>query len=349
MNRALVSVIVPLYNCENTIRRCMDSLLKQTYTELELIIVDDGSTDHTALIVKEYADMDRRVHYYDYPEKSGVSNARNCGLREATGTYVMFTDGDDDVQPQFIEKMVQAVEQTADCDMAVCAYYREVWGKKFQVDRLEKSGIYTRNEHLVQTLKDPGHHYFGVVWNKIFRLQIIRDNHLSFSPEITLGEDFVFVLQYLESVNRIRVVSNCLYDYCYIQETSLSRKSSKQLCDCIDEMNNREKIYQQYQKTFFITGMNECYNKKMYAYWINFEIRQQYSLKHEYVWNPEDKRIWEMRLSEQREVQEAHKLYSEAERFMLYVQYSIVNTMKQNAKKIIHGILTNQCANGSSI
>ena len=119
---SLISIIVPVYNQEKYLPRCLDSILNQTYKNLEIVCIDDKSTDASAEIIKRYADKDSRVVYYRNTGK-GVSSARNYGIEKAKGDYIGFVDSDDFIQPQMYEFMLRAIVEN-DCEMVACGYER---------------------------------------------------------------------------------------------------------------------------------------------------------------------------------------------------------------------------------
>lgn len=211
----LLSIIVPVYNCEKYAGRCIRSLLRQTCQDFEVILVNNGSTDRSLRILETYAAKDNRLRVLSQ-ENRGISGSRNTGLDAGRGKYLCFVDADDYVDPSFAETLLHAV-QTNDCDMAVCDYamtFRtreiravlELSDEVSDVRQMEDERFYLR--------------YFArnpVVWNKIYRRDMICDAGIRF--EIPHGEDLLFHLRLLPHVKRIATVSKTLYHY-------VQRKSS---------------------------------------------------------------------------------------------------------------------------
>lgn len=328
----LVTVIVPAYNSSRTIERCIRSLLKQTYSHKEIIIVDDGSTDNTPFICHKYMES-FDIKYYSAPH-GGVSAIRNLGLEKANGEYVMFVDADDYVKKNFIEKMVSALE-TAKCDMCICSYLRVVYNDCYPIKEFQKGGIVSRNKYLIDTLKDPGHHYFGVIWNKIFKTDIIRNNNIRFSKDITLGEDFVFSLEYLRYAKKVNVIEDKLIYYCYQDVNTLSRIKEKKISDCEKEMDNRNLIYKTYVDVMKNTGLFSKYQKQINRYWIFFYLRQKYDLIFKYKWSKEEKTLWLKEISDNKNVIEALKKYKKSEITTQYACYIVTQTTKNIIKEVI--------------
>lgn len=330
-----VSVIVPAYNSGRTIERCIKSLIGQTYAAKEIIIVDDGSTDNTPNICQKY-EQNGQLKYYKAVH-GGVSKVRNLGLSKATGEYVMFVDADDYVKDTFLEKMVDALE-SADADMCICKYLRVVYNDQYPIKSLQKSGIIDRNKYLTDTLKDPGHHYFGVIWNKIFKTKIIREYDIKFRSDITLGEDFVFSLEYLLYAGKIIVIDDKLIYYCYQDSNTLSRIREKKIADCENEMTNRNLIYETYVKVMEKAGLYNRYEKLINRYWIVFYLRQKYDLVAKYKWSKEDKKLWMREILDNGNVKAALRIYKKPEITAQYMYYIVTQTTKNMLKAVIKKI-----------
>ncbi len=334
----VVTIIVPVYNAEQYLGRCIDSLLTQSYSEsdkLNILVIDDGSSDNTRLIGERYADKCSNVTYIR-TDHVGVSAARNYGLELATGKYVMFADGDDYAQKDFVSKMVHELEADDDIIMAVCRYNRIIWDRSYRVETLISPGIRTSREYLTDTLKNPGHHYFGVVWNKIFRLDIIRELGLTFKEYITLGEDFVFSLEYLRHSGQVSVINDKLYNYCYGHISSLSRVMQKTIEDCQNEMQNRKYIFEEYITSFKNEGIYSKYESIIYRYWIVFHNRQLYSCRHEYEWQREDITRWINQLENDELIIRAKKIVPSTYIKRHYCTFAMDQFVKRIIKSILH-------------
>ncbi len=332
LKQPAVSIVVPAWQSEKTIGRCLTSLRRQTYDDIEIIVIDDGSSDSTRDVVLHAADKDSRIQYH-YQDNKGVSAARNMGIEKASGKYLMFLDADDYARRDFVEKLVNTMSREDDCDMAVCSYDRKIHGCLVPVEKLIHSGKRPGKDYLKETLIDPGHHYFGVVWNKIFRTDIICEHNIRFREDITLGEDFVFSLDYLIFADSVFVIDDREVVYCYQQKSSLSRIFTKTPDDCRDEMNNRNKIFKVYYKTLEQVGIAQKYIKNMYQYWIMFEIHQMYGLKHEYDWDNDVKKSWKQEIMTNTFICEAHGYFSDQEVVSLYRKYALGQAVRQTIKK----------------
>lgn len=334
MGKALVSIIVPTYNGEKCIKRCLKSLLMQSYSEIEILVVDDESTDRTSEKVKELENEDPRIKYYKI-NHSGVSVARNYGLSIAKGKYIMFADGDDYTEPDFVQKMVESMEDDDSIVLTICRYNRVISGQKYPIKKMLPSGKRSCEKYLVETLADPGHHYFGVVWNKIFRSEIIQKSNLRFKEHISLGEDFIFSLEYLTEKGSVNVVEDKIYNYCYQERSSLSRVLEKNIKDCQVEFENRKSIFKVYKNTFKERNIYNKYKSEIYKYWIVFFNRQNYSLKHEYNWSFEDKEGWKKQISEYTEIEKARHIVPGIYIHGHYILFLISQSLKKILKVLI--------------
>jgi glycosyltransferase EpsH len=220
-----ISVIIPIYNIDKYIQKCLDSLNIQTYNEYEVIMVDDGSTDGSTKICKEYsADSDR--FKYIHTENHGVSHARNVGIKNAKGEFITFVDGDDYVEKDYLEKLYNALTQSSS-DIAACSYYRTY-------DEGEKStSVYICKEKTVvcagaalDMICDPVFPWVGWGWGKMYRRSIIEGNSITFDEEIKMNEDSLFNVQAISVAKSVVLLNDYLYYY-RIHGSSATHQSIK--------------------------------------------------------------------------------------------------------------------------
>ena len=201
----MVSIIVPAYNAEKTLNKCLDSILSQTFHNWELLLIDDGSTDSSGEICDEYAAKDKRVKVF-HKENGGVSSARNLGLDNAKGKWITFVDSDDEL----LQKSFDIIEKTSDCDLILGTYCNHL-NNKCRLYKL-KIGIYTLNNGLLnfyaQNLR---HVIFNVVWGKFFKRDLIKN--LRFDIRMRIGEDTLFMMKYLNRIKKCAFIDNVLYKY----------------------------------------------------------------------------------------------------------------------------------------
>lgn len=206
-----VSIIVPVYNAEHTIGRCLDSILNQDYTDFELLAVDDGSTDSSGAICDEYAARDSRVQVF-HQENAGVSASRNLALDRARGTYLQFLDSDDWITPDATSSLVRAAE-SGQCDLVVSDFYRVVGERVSQKGDIDEDGLMTREDYAAHMMENPADFYYGVLWNKLYRRAIVEAHHLRMNPEISWCEDFMFNLEYIRYAETFRAIQIPIYYY----------------------------------------------------------------------------------------------------------------------------------------
>lgn len=197
-----ISVIVPVYNAEKYLRRCVDSILAQTFTDFELLLIDDGSKDNSLEICNEYAANDTRVKVF-HKENGGASSARNVGLEFAQGDFIMFCDSDDELVANSGFGHI-----AKDIDLIVYGFDME---RDSHVNQIRyEEGYKTKLAAFKYLLTMP---MPGSVWNKVFRKSIITDNNLYFNTDLFFREDEEFLLRYLAVINNVYFSRSILYMY----------------------------------------------------------------------------------------------------------------------------------------
>lgn len=214
----MISIVVPVYKSEKTLGGCLDSLLCQTYSDIEIICVVDGSPDACGNICDEYARKDVRVRPIKR-DNGGVSSARNRGILEARGEYLMFVDSDDTVAPDYCEKMWNAYEKTG-ADLVICGFHHWYVGR--DVPKVPSNpGVYETKDYKDEFLKLYQEGFLNMPWNKLFQKSLAE----SFDTSLSLGEDLLFNMDYLEKCKKVAVIPDALIHY--IQEEKGNTLSSK--------------------------------------------------------------------------------------------------------------------------
>jgi glycosyltransferase involved in cell wall biosynthesis len=200
----VLSIVIPVYNSEKFLTHCVDSVLAQSYSAFECILVDDGSTDSSPAICDEYAAKDNRVKVI-HRNNSGVSSARNEGIRAAAGKYLAFVDSDDYILPGMYGTMVNMIEtqQTG----TVCSAYHHQGRDYFFPGSFEYGSIAAAVYHLER------YSLFGLIWNKIYILEIIRKKNIYCPAGYWFGEDMFFNLQYFNAINSVSFINTPFYEY----------------------------------------------------------------------------------------------------------------------------------------
>lgn len=235
---ALVSVIVPVYKVEQVVKNCIESILNQTFTDFELILVDDGSPDNSGRICDEYAKKDDRVIVI-HKENGGVSSARNVGIDKAKGKYICFVDSDDFVETDYLYELVSCAENTGNfvlCGFSNVLDYNNVNKSSVLLDISEKLCKTNINNYA----KLAECNFISQPWNKIYMTRIIKENKLRMPENISLGEDMIFVFNYLNCVkdNDITVINEPLYNYYVGSDSSLVNKYRIDLFSTTVFLNN---------------------------------------------------------------------------------------------------------------
>lgn len=208
MDEKLISVIVAAYNIEEYLPRCLESILSQTYTNLEILLVDDGSEDDTGIICDKYAAQDSRIIVI-HQENKGLSGARNAALSVAQGAYIGYVDGDDFIEPDMYKEMYRACEQQ-NAEIAICAY-REVGanvcggtfsGEYYVLSREEALAVYIND--------DREYHIYNSVWSKLFKRELVDG---IFFPEGKKSEDIMYTTQALVNCNTCVFLDQPYYNY----------------------------------------------------------------------------------------------------------------------------------------
>ena len=212
----MISVIVPVYNRKATLERCVQSLRGQTYSDLEIILVDDGSTDGSGALCNALAREDVRIRVI-HKENGGVSSARNAGMEAAKGEYLMFTDSDDYVEPQMAEKLLEGIGED---DIAICGFHHHYQGR--DIVRIPRVPGQSGEENFLSLY---GQGFMNMPWNKLYRRALAG----RFDESLSLGEDLLFNLDYLRRTDGISVVKEALCHY--IQDDTGASLSSQKRAD----------------------------------------------------------------------------------------------------------------------
>lgn len=254
MTRPTVSIIVPIYNAERTIRRCIDSILDQEYKDFELLLVDDGSKDSSGSICDKYASSDSRILVI-HKDNSGVSDSRNIALDMARGTYLQFLDSDDWITPNATGLLVEVAERYH-CDMVISDFYRVVGERVSHKGDIEDDCVLTQEEFAAHMLENPADFYYGVLWNKLFRREIVEKYHLRMNTDISWCEDFMFNLEYIRHADVFYALQVPIYYYVKTKGSLASQGMS------ITKTIKMKLMVFEYYNNFYKHVMDEEYYEK---------------------------------------------------------------------------------------
>ena len=262
----LISIIVPVYNAEKTLNRCVDSILQQAFTNWELLLINDGSKDHSGDICDKYSLKDSRIKVF-HKENGGVSSARNIGLDNAKGEWITFVDSDDFLNMESLFNMVSAIDES-DIVFSSVRKHNESSYKDFIINNINTRDIQeTRdwfsalNQYIVLTTP----------WGKLLKTSIVNNHKLRFDIRFCSGEDSLFIYHYLYYIERVSCISNISYNYMDMSGLSKRLLSLKEIDGILQEITiSLKKI----SKKFHVSFAYSYYNSLEY-----FVMRYDFSNK----------------------------------------------------------------------
>lgn len=267
----MVSVIVPIYNVEKYLRHCIESIINQTYQELEIILIDDGSPDGSGVICEEYAKKDSRIKVV-HKQNEGLGFARNTGLEYVTGDYVCFVDSDDWLEKNAIESWLNAIESN-NADMVMCNYQKiNDNGELLYRYQITKEKLIFEESDIIKNIFLPmiGRNSYEkedftinmCVWTNIYSTHIIKDNHIRFLSEREyLSEDICFNLEYLLHTKKVVMIPDNLYCYRFNPDSLTNRYKG-------DEFNKAARLYAKVSKWAELANMSEELEYRAHRFFI---------------------------------------------------------------------------------
>lgn len=274
----LVSVIIPVYNAAPRLARCIESVRRQTYSRLEILLVNDGSRDTSLAICNMYAGVDSRIRVID-KANSGVSATRNLAMAQAKGDYLQFVDSDDYLAPNATELLLDRALSTGS-DLVIAHYWRVTddeleaeqsrLPKWWPLGRQDPQPVYgfltdlqpmdTRQfaRHLMD---EPASFYYGVMWNKLYRADIIRCHQLRCSEELAWSEDFLFNLQFIRYAHRFCALPTPIYYYVK-NPTSITATQ----IDLKSVLEVKRSLFAYYKNLYEELGLYDQYKLRIHKY-----------------------------------------------------------------------------------
>lgn len=254
-----ISIIVPVYNADKYVDKCIKSILEQTYANFELIIIDDGSTDQSAAICDEWSQKDSRIKVV-HVDNGGVSRARNIGIGLSTGSWISFVDADDYIMNNYLSDLLNVTLVNKGVDWVFCDYYDEINGKRINshIYEKEKEGLLSNTSQLykkingIEEKKWSSSSRFAGVWGKLYSEYLIKKNNISFPENVYIREDVIFNMKYCSRVRQAYYLRKPLYVYNNLDD-SASRRSNdnfkyeadsfmKELFECCKGEKDAEEI-----------------------------------------------------------------------------------------------------------
>lgn len=255
----LVTLMIPIYNAERYLRRCLDSVAEQTFQDMEVLLLNDGSKDDSLSICKEYEQKDARFRVVD-KENTGVSDTRNQGMRLAHGKYLQFMDSDDWLTPDATESLVTAAEKDQ-CDLVIADFYRVDGEHYVEKQHIRTEKVMSREEFAMEMAEDPADFYYGVMWNKLYRREIVEQYGLKCDTTLNFCEDFLFNLSFIRYGERFRALQKPIYYY-------MKRKGSLVATESVsvDAVRLRFELLERYRDLYQSMGLYEEHKLKINSY-----------------------------------------------------------------------------------
>lgn len=260
MKKTDISIIVPIYNAEKYLKKCIDSLVNQTKKEIEIILINDGSTDSSERIIKEY--KDERIKYFKN-KNQGIGKTRNFGIEKATGKYLLFVDSDDYLDKNACEKLYNKIENDS-LDLLVYDFYREFDNGKKEEEKLQKFDISNLKENpklLLNINLSP--------WNKLYKTEVIKGNNTKFVENLKY-EDAPFVVEAIINSKRIGKLDESLYYY-MIHSNSETTIRDKRIFDILEIVD----IIRKKVKKLKSDSINEVLDTLTISILMNYNIQQR--------------------------------------------------------------------------
>src|SRR5699024_2863417 len=250
--KKLVSVIIPDYNAEKYLSECNESILKQTYTNFELILINDGTTDESGHICDTYRAKDERV-IVNHQKNQGVSLSRNKGIHIATGDFIQFVDADDTIEYQMIEKLIQSFNKETDLVISGFKKISQRNNKKHISEHLPKLiGKHSLENFLINFPEEFKNNIINSPCNKLYNNNIMKNNNIYFQNDISNGEDLIFNLTYISECNYVFLLNESLYNYNFLHNSTSLTKGYKG-----DYFNNRKIVYNHLESFLYSNGVKK--------------------------------------------------------------------------------------------
>lgn len=206
-NNPMISVVVPVYNAEATLDRCIQSVLDQKYSNFELILVNDGSVDGSGPMCDAYANADGRVKVF-HKMNGGVSSARNIGLQNSSGAWVTFVDSDDWVEKEWLETCVRSISESEEVDIIRTGYYIDYPDRVVEISS-DRDLIIFSKEEMLSVCEDIA--YYAMVWNTVYRKTIVED--MLFNESLSWSEDYIFSYDAYLRCRKMHILDSAFYHY----------------------------------------------------------------------------------------------------------------------------------------
>ena len=286
MEMPLVSIILPVYNAQSHLDRCLGSICAQQYENLEIIVINDGSKDQSLPVCEEFRKKDGRILLVD-KANSGVSDTRNLGLRLASGKYVQFVDSDDYIAPDYTARLVEAAEKSG-ADLVISPYTMVIPAGASKPEQvLEKiqddlgvmhvarppetreygflpAGVYDKDTFALRLMDKPASYFYSVLWNKLYRRDLLAAHDIRFTSEMRWAEDLVFNMQYIQYAEVFASIPQP--GYYYVQNPQSICHTQIKPATLVQ---NKIQVFRYYKDLYTRLGMYEEVRPQLYKFLID--------------------------------------------------------------------------------
>ena len=286
MELPLVSIIVPVYNAQSHLSRCLESICGQEYKNLELIVINDGSKDQSLPVCEEFRKKDSRILLVD-KANSGVSDTRNLGLKLAGGKYVQFVDSDDYIAPDYTARLVEAAEKTG-ADLVISPYTMVIPAGASKPEQvLEKiqddlgvmhvarppenreygflpEGVYDKDTFARRLMDKPASYFYSVLWNKLYRRDLLLAHDIRFTSEMRWAEDLVFNMQYIQYAEVFVSIGQAGYYYVQNPQSICHTQINPATL-----VQNKVQVFRYYKDLYTRLGMYEQVRPQLYKFLVD--------------------------------------------------------------------------------
>lgn len=279
----LVSVIVPVYNSEKYINRCIDSVLNQTYNNIEIIIIDDGSTDQSIDICKKYADLNENIKLIS-KKNEGVSKARNTGIDIASGEWIIFLDSDDWIESNTIRDAISLID-ISNYDTICWNYKKLISDKIINCNKIDEIVLDTKKDiiSILYSIIESSYYndiYYGeyirATWGKMLNTKIIKDNNIKFDEKLYIGEDAMFLIEYFINASNIKFINKYNNIYRITSTSAVGRYKhdlDEQIINQLEKINYLLKNIKEIDEIILRTVITKFYLDSIYELIYNYNFK----------------------------------------------------------------------------
>lgn len=274
MDKTRISVIIPVYNTEKYLEKCLNSVISQSLEEIEIIVVNDCSSDNSLKIIKKYIQKDNRIILINKKENEGVSEARNSGIKIARGEYILCVDGDDWIEKDCLKELYEMAKKN-EAEIVVSDFYLDYGNKNvvYQIDQENRMQTFFKKEDAIKNIfSGKG---FPSIWNKLVKREIYEKNNIKFPTNISMGEDLLTVLSLIYSSTKIIKLNKAYLHYIQNPKGATKEYRYKALEDIYYVLRKIDSLFKEeyrefveklkfHQLSIWIFRVKPKYNDKLY-------------------------------------------------------------------------------------